>query len=56
MNSTVLLVRVSNSPPAIYIFMFYLPTCIHTVFVVNFVVGLGEEVLHSINTVCLKGW
>ena len=31
-------------PPAIFIFMFYLP--IHTMLVVKFVVGLGKRVLH----------
>ena len=49
----VLLVCVYYDPPAIIIFMFYLP--IHTLLVVKFVVALGKRVLHFMYTVCLQG-
>ena len=48
-----ILVCVYYDPPAIIIFMFYLP--IHTMLVVKFVVGLGKTVLHFMYTVCLQG-
>ena len=51
----VLLVCIYNNPPAIYISMFYLPIHVHTMLVVNFVVGFGKRVLHFMYTFCLQG-